>query len=129
LAATAPALACLGTTTSEGVLVAGLVLFGLGRGFYDCNTMPVLSQVARPELRATGYGVFNLAGCLAGGVAAVVAGWFKDHGGIAVVFQFGGLFLLAATVFLWRLPAARPTPLVPDAPPVELKERVARDAV
>jgi N-acetylneuraminic acid mutarotase/MFS family permease len=116
LAVAAPAVACVGTTGSEVLLIAGLILFGLGKGFYDCNAMPVLCQVARPELRATGYGVFNLAGCLAGGAIAVVAGWCKDHGGIAVVFQGGGVLLMVATVCLWRLPLPASRPMATERP-------------
>jgi hypothetical protein len=45
------------------------MLFGLGWGFFDCNNMPILCQVARPELRATGYGIMNFVSISAGGIA------------------------------------------------------------
>jgi MFS family permease len=48
-----------GNLNSFSLAIAGLILFGFGWGFYDCNNMPILCQVARPELRATGYGVMN----------------------------------------------------------------------
>jgi MFS family permease/N-acetylneuraminic acid mutarotase len=102
----APALALLGTTTSVELLIAGLVVFGLGRGFYDCNVMPVLSQTARPDLRATGYGVMNLAGCLAGGVVALLAGALKEVVGLGRVFQLVGLLLVLVIFLLRRIPTA-----------------------
>jgi hypothetical protein len=37
-----PFLFLLGHTGSRAGLVAALVVFGVGSGFYDCNTMPVL---------------------------------------------------------------------------------------
>ena len=51
------------------VAVAFLVLFGLGWGFFDCNNMPILCQIVRPELRATGYGIMNLVSISCGGFA------------------------------------------------------------
>ena len=51
------------------VAVAFLILFGLGWGFFDCNNMPILCQIVRPELRATGYGIMNLVSISCGGFA------------------------------------------------------------
>src|SRR5258705_547032 len=59
-----PFLFLLGNADTRLMLVAALVVFGIGRGFYDCNTMPVLCQLASDDLRSTGYGIFNFAGCL-----------------------------------------------------------------
>jgi hypothetical protein len=84
-------------------LIGALVLFGLGRGFYDCNVMPVLCQVARPDLRATGYGVFNLVGCLAGGAVTLLAGALKEAVGLGMIFQVTGGLLLVATLLIVRL--------------------------
>jgi MFS family permease/N-acetylneuraminic acid mutarotase len=105
LLAAAPALAGLGSTTSVELLIAALVLFGLGRGFYDCNVMPVLSQIARPNVRATGYGVMNLAGCLAAGGVALLAGALKDVVGLGRVFQLTGVVLVLVIFLLRRVPA------------------------
>jgi MFS family permease/N-acetylneuraminic acid mutarotase len=99
----APALVLIGWTTSAGLLIGALVLFGLGRGCYDCNVMPVLCQVARSDLRATGYGVFNLAGCVAGGSLALLAGVLKEAVGLGLGFQFVGLLLLVGAILLGRV--------------------------
>ncbi len=106
----APCLALVGTTSSVGLLVAALVLFGLGRGFYDCNVMPVLSQIARPDLRATGYGIFNLAGCLCGGLAALLAGVLRESVGLGLAFQLVGGLLVLATLLLTRVSVRREAP-------------------
>ena len=58
-----------GRAPTLAVAVGLLVLFGFGWGFFDCNNMPILSQVVRPELRATGYGVMNMVSISGGGLA------------------------------------------------------------
>jgi MFS family permease len=106
-----PFLFVLGYTKSHAILLAALVLFGVGRGFYDCNTMPVLCQVARDDLRSTGYGIFNFAGCLVGGVAAVLAGALKNSLGLSAAFQIAGAILCLSGLLLLRirvLPACGP---------------------
>ncbi len=102
-----PFLFLLGYANSFAVLVAALVLFGIGRGFYDCNTMPVLCQVARDDLRSTGYGIFNFAGCLVGGVAAALAGALKNVIGLAAAFQIAAAILCLSGFLLLLIPVER----------------------
>jgi hypothetical protein len=49
--------------------ISFLILFGLGWGFFDGNNMPILSQIVRPDLRATGYGIMNFVSITCGGFA------------------------------------------------------------
>jgi len=99
----AGALFLTGVAASEALLLGSLILVGFGKGFYDCNIMPVLCQIARSDLRSTGYGVFNLIGCLAGGAAAAAAGVWKERVGLGLVLQLAALLLLISAVALWRL--------------------------
>lgn len=72
----------VGASPQTGLLpvaVAFLVLFGAGWGFFDANNMPILCQVARPEVRATGYGLMNLVSISCGGVADWGFGLLRDH--------------------------------------------------
>jgi MFS family permease len=62
----APAILGVGHAPTLLVAVLFLIIFGLGWGFFDGNNMPILCQVVRPELRATGYGVMNLVGISCG---------------------------------------------------------------
>lgn len=39
------------------MMVMDLIVFGLGRGFFDCNLAPALRRIAPNRLRATGYGI------------------------------------------------------------------------
>jgi len=112
LALAAPFLFLAGMTASAGLLLAAMVIFGIGKGGYDCNIMPVLCEIAPPELRATGYGLFNCAGTVAGGVVAAVAGALKSTVGLGSMMQAAGLLFLVAAILLFRLqlPSFEPQP-------------------
>ena len=75
-----PAMFGVGNAPSLVMAVSFLVLFGLGWGFFDGNNMPILSQIARPHLRATGYGIMNLVSISLGGYADVMFGALRDRG-------------------------------------------------
>jgi MFS family permease len=64
-----PSLFGVGDAATLEIAIGFLILFGLGWGFFDSNNMPILCQVVRPELRATGYGVMNLLSIGCGGFA------------------------------------------------------------
>jgi MFS family permease len=77
-----PAMFGVGYSPQTGALwvaIVFLLLFGLGWGFFDCNNMPILCQIARPELRSTGYGIMNLVSISAGGLADWGFGLMRDH--------------------------------------------------
>jgi MFS transporter, Spinster family, sphingosine-1-phosphate transporter len=90
-----PALVGLGLPWSLGVAIGCMILFGLGWGFFDCNNMPILCQIARPEFRATGYGIMNLVSISVGAAATVALGWMRDQG-----IKFSLAFVLSAAVAL-----------------------------
>ena len=91
------------------VAVAFLILFGLGWGFFDCNNMPILCQVARPELRATGYGIMNFVSISCGGFADWGFGVLRDRH--VPLFGIFGVFASAAIVSIVLVLLIRP-PLV-----------------
>jgi MFS family permease len=91
----APALLFLGYSWNLGVAIAAMILFGLGWGFFDCNNMPILCQIARPEHRATGYGFMNFVSISVGAGATIVLGWMRDHG-----IKFSVAFAVSAVVAL-----------------------------
>lgn len=62
-----PALSLVAGTHVFAWAVAGMLLYGIGRGFSDANVMPILCQVANPKYRATGYGFLNLFSTFTGG--------------------------------------------------------------
>lgn len=104
-----PALFSVGNspaTGSLGMAIAGLVLFGVGWGFFDCNNMPILCQIARPELRATGYGIMNFVSMTFGGVADWGFGVMNDRG-VPLNVTFG-LFAMVALVSVALVLMIRP---------------------
>jgi MFS family permease len=74
-----PAIFGVGNAGSLGMAVAFLILFGVGWGFFDCNNMPILSQIVRPQLRATGYGIMNFVSISCGGLADWGFGVLRDR--------------------------------------------------
>jgi MFS family permease len=74
-----PAIFGVGNAGSLGVAIAFLMLFGLGWGFFDGNNMPILAQIARPNLRATGYGIMNFVSISCGGLADWLFGVLRDR--------------------------------------------------
>lgn len=74
-----PALFGVGNAGTLAVAVGFLILFGIGWGFFDCNNMPILCQIVRPELRATGYGFMNLVSISCGGFADWAFGALRDR--------------------------------------------------
>jgi len=73
-----PSMFGVGHAGTLAVAVAFLALFGLGWGFFDGNNMPILCQVVRPRLRATGYGLMNMVSISLGGVADWAFGALRD---------------------------------------------------
>jgi len=74
-----PSLFGVGDASTLVIAILFLAVFGLGWGFFDTNNMPILSQIVRPELRATGYGIMNLVSISFGGVADWGFGALRDR--------------------------------------------------
>jgi sugar phosphate permease len=98
LLAAAPFLFLAGSTNGTLLVAIGLFVFGLGRGIFDANAMPVLCSFVPGSLRSTGFGFLNFAGVMAGGAMATAAGYLKASIGIGQLVQSAGLVLLAAAL-------------------------------
>ena len=110
-----PAIFGMGQAGTLAMAVAFLVLFGLGWGAFDCNNMPILCQVVRPDLRATGYGMMNLVSISCGGFADWGFGALRDaRVPLGTIF---GIFSGAAVVSVVLVLLIRPRPeLVRELP-------------
>ena len=64
--------------------------------------MPILCQIVRPELRATGYGIMNLVSISCGGLADWGFGVLRDRQvPLKVIFGvFAGLAVVAVAIVL-----------------------------
>jgi MFS family permease len=104
-----PAMFGVGYAPQTGLLsvaIAFLILFGLGWGFFDSNNMPILCQIARPELRATGYGIMNLVSISCGGFADWGFGALRDRQ--VPLFGIFGVFASAAVISIVLVLLIRP---------------------
>ena len=104
-----PAMFGVGYAPQTGLLwvaIAFLVLFGIGWGFFDSNNMPILCQVARPELRATGYGIMNLVSISCGGFADWGFGLLRDRH--VPLFGIFSVFASAAVISIFLVLLIRP---------------------
>jgi MFS family permease len=116
-----PGMCAIGAATqwqSFALVVVGLVLFGVGWGFFDVNNMPILSQIVPARLRATGYGLMNMVSIFFGGLIDKFFGRWQDSG-VSVYFifsVFSGIALFSLALVLLIRPKA------------ELSEKVAESA-
>lgn len=96
---------------SFALAVAALILFGIGWGFFDCNNMPILCQITRPELRATGYGIMNFVSMMCGGIADWGFGVMTDrHVPLNLIFGvFAGVCILSVALVLLIRPTEKQT--------------------
>ncbi len=114
IVALVPALFGVGNAGTLVQAVVFLSLFGLGWGLFDCNNMPILSQIARPHLRATGYGIMNFVSISCGGVADWLFGALRDAGAPnnGIFAAFGVIALVGAALMVL---VARSLPREPQA--------------
>ena len=114
-----PAMFGVGYAPQTGLLwvaIAFLILFGIGWGFFDSNNMPILCQIARPELRATGYGIMNLVSISCGGFADWGFGALRDRH--VPLFGIFGVFASAAIISIVLVLLIRPRYTEPTVAPV-----------
>lgn len=96
----APFLMASGITSNTLMLYLGMTLFGIGKGIYDGNTMPLLCEGIAPNMRATAFGMLNFAGTFSGGVIAAAAGGLKSNLGLGHTFFGCGVLLLIAGLII-----------------------------
>ncbi|PTX94495.1 MFS transporter [Opitutus sp. ER46] len=88
--------------------VAGLVVYGLGRGFFDANLMPITRTIVDERYSATGYGLLNFVSVSMGGLMIYVGGWLKDAKvDLGLIFQVSAAGLLLVGVMLFAVTRAK----------------------
>jgi MFS family permease len=97
----APCLFLLASTSTFGIAIAGMVVFGLGRGFNDANLMPLLRQIVEGRYVATAYGFLNCLSTIVGGIMVYLGGALMDAQiGLSIIYQFTAILLLCGTISL-----------------------------
>lgn len=96
-----PALFGVGNSGTLAMAIVFLIVFGIGWGLFDCNNMPILSQIVRPELRATGYGIMNFVSISCGGFADWGFGVLRDRRvPLNLIFGTFASFAMISVVFM-----------------------------
>jgi MFS family permease len=113
----------VGVTSSAGVLLLTMSLFGLCKGIYDSNIFASIFDVVEPRARGTAAGLMNTVGWGGGALGPVIVGWLSQHGRHAtemenmseaiawcsVIYIMGALLLIAAA-FRAEKDVIRPIP-------------------
>lgn len=103
-----PAMFGVGNARVLTVAILFLILFGIGWGFFDCNNMPILCQIVKPQFRSTGYGIMNLVSISCGGVADWGFGFLRDHHvPLNIIF---GTFAVVAVISVVLVLLIKPKP-------------------
>jgi MFS family permease len=110
-----PALVAVGYGSHAIILILGLLLFGMVSAAADVSWMPMLTYVTSQYQRATAFGYLNMAGCLAGGLSAIVAALtMKKHGLGLMIASGGAMFFLLALVLVVAANVFLPRDFVPE---------------
>lgn len=97
----APFLFLMSSTYNFGIAIAGMVVYGLARGFNDANLMPLLCQVIDEKYIATGYGFLNFLSTIVGGIMVFAGGVLRDANiGLSLIYGGSAILLLIAA---WSL--------------------------
>ncbi len=73
-----PGLLLLALGYSLETALLGLSLYGIARGFYDANLMPIVRQIVDERFSATAFGFLNFISCMTGGIMTYVGGALRD---------------------------------------------------
>jgi ACS family D-galactonate transporter-like MFS transporter len=100
LALTVPALFLLGFGNGLILILSGGIMFGLGFGMFDTNSMPILCQFVSPANRAAGYGLMNMAGIFVGAFTTNLLGKSTDAGNLGHDLALMAIPVVAAIILL-----------------------------
>lgn len=105
----APGLLLLALSPALLPALAGLVLYGIARGFFDANRMPIIRQLVDERYSATAYGVVNFISCITGGLMTYAGGWMRDaHLSLSLAFLVCAIAVLITAGLCYMLkPQAR----------------------
>ena len=100
LALIVPSLIFMGLGDSLVAVVLAILCFGIGYGFFDTNTMPILCQFVPSRQRATAYGFINMSGVLGGAAITTALGNLSFGTGFALL---GGVTVLSLLIEFFAL--------------------------
>jgi predicted MFS family arabinose efflux permease len=92
----APTMLAMGLMSSGRTLVGNLLAYSTTRGLLEVNSMPIFSTVVAPSRWSTAYGLYNLAGTLAGSLGVLFVGAMKASWGVGYALSSMSVLLFIA---------------------------------
>lgn len=90
-----------GYTSVAVIAIIFFMIYAVTKAFSDTNMMPILSTIADKHIRATGYGILNLCGCIVGGIGIFAGGYMRDADiSFSVIFRSASLLIPLCVIFL-----------------------------
>ena len=99
-----PTMLAVGFIPSVELMTLNLFIYSLARGPLEVNSMPIFSSVMSSGKWATAYGLYNLAGTIAGSLGILFVGAMKDFWGIGLSLSLMSIFLFCAIVVMALAP-------------------------
>jgi hypothetical protein len=100
-----PTMLAVGFIPAVGQISFNLLVYSLARGTSEVNSMPIFSNVMPPGRWATAYGLYNLAGTLAGSLGILFVGVMKESWGIGRSLSLMSAFLFSAIIVMALTPS------------------------
>jgi sugar phosphate permease len=92
----APAMLAVGFMPSAHSVASDLLIYSVARGMLECNSMPIFCSVVPSHRWSMAYGIYNLAGTLAGSLGIFFVGLQKSSWGIGMTLSAMSALLFVA---------------------------------
>lgn len=96
----APAMLAIGFMPMAHSVALDLMIYSLFRGILECNSMPIFCSVLPPRRWSMAYGIYNLAGTLAGSLGIFLVGVQKSSWGIGFTLSAMSALLFIALIVI-----------------------------
>ena len=96
----APTMLAIGFMPSARSVAADLLVYSVARGMLEGNSMPLFCSVLPPNRWSMAYGLYNLAGTLAGSLGILLVGARKASWGIGLTLSSMSSLLFVALVVM-----------------------------
>ena len=96
-----PTMLAMGFMPTGTTLAANLMAYSIARGLLEVNSMPIFSAVVPRARWSTTYGIYNLAGTMAGALGILFVGAMKASWGIGYSLSSMSVLLFIAIGIMW----------------------------
>ena len=96
----APAMLAIGFMPSAHDVAIDLLIYSVARGLLECNSMPIFCSVVPQHRWSMAYGLYNLAGTLAGSLGIFLIGIQKSSWGIGYSLSLMSSLLFVALILI-----------------------------